>query len=58
MAGRGRKVAWGFEAVLEPMTAIHRAKNADYGASYELSAQLLGQPVVVGLLHRMADKLA
>lgn len=47
-----------FEEILKEMSAVHEAKNLDYGASYELSAQLLGQPVVVGLLHRMADKLA
>ncbi len=47
-----------FEAVLLQMAAIHEAKNTDYGNSYELSAKLLGQPVVTGLLHRMTDKLA
>jgi hypothetical protein len=47
-----------FEAILERMAALHRAKNADYGNSYELSARLLGRPVVEGLLHRMSDKLA
>jgi len=47
-----------FEAVLLQMAAIHEVKNADYGNSYEISAELLGQPVVVGLLHRMTDKLA
>ena len=47
-----------FEAVLLQMAAIHEAKNTDYGNSFELSAKLLGQPVVTGLLHRMADKLA
>jgi hypothetical protein len=47
-----------FETILEQMTAIHLAKNADYGNSYELSARLLGRPVVEGLLHRMSDKLA
>jgi hypothetical protein len=47
-----------FETVLERMAAIHKAKNADYGNSYELSARLLGRPVVEGLLHRMSDKLA
>jgi len=31
-----------FDAVLERMAAIHQAKNADYGNSFELSAQLLG----------------
>lgn len=47
-----------FDTILERMAAIHRAKNADYGTSYELSAQLLGRPVVEGLLHRMSDKVA
>ena len=47
-----------FDTVLERVAATHRAKNADYGSSYELSAQLLGRPVVEGLLHRMSDKLA
>jgi hypothetical protein len=47
-----------FETILERMAAIHRAKNSDYGNSYELSARLLGRPVVEGLLHRMSDKLA
>ena len=40
------------------MAKIHRAKNSDYGNSYELSARLLKRPVVEGLLHRMSDKLA
>jgi len=47
-----------FDDVLRRMAAIHQAKNADYGDSYELSARLLGRPVVEGLLHRMSDKLA
>jgi len=47
-----------FETILERMAAIHQAKNVDYGNSYELSARLLGRPVVEGLLHRMSDKLA
>jgi hypothetical protein len=47
-----------FDAVLRRMLEIHRAKNADYGNSFELSARLLARPVVEGLLHRMADKLA
>ena len=47
-----------FETILERMATIHKAKNSDYGNSYELSAQLLRRPVVEGLLHRMADKLA
>lgn len=47
-----------FGDILERMAAIHKAKNSDYGNSYELSARLLGRPVVEGLLHRMSDKLA
>ena len=47
-----------FETILERMAAIHKAKNHDYGNSYELSARLLARPVVEGLLHRMSDKLA
>jgi hypothetical protein len=47
-----------FETILERMAAIHKAKNADYGNSYELSARLLNRPVVEGLLTRMSDKLA
>ena len=47
-----------FETILRRMAAIHKAKNADYGNSYELSARLLGRPVVEGLLHRISDKLA
>ena len=47
-----------FDAVLQRMAQIHQAKNADYGNSFELSAQLLGRPVVEGLLTRMCDKLA
>jgi hypothetical protein len=47
-----------FEDILQRMAEIHRAKSADYGNSYELSAHLLGRPVVEGLLHRMSDKLA
>jgi hypothetical protein len=47
-----------FDAVLRRMAEIHRAKNADYGNSFELSARLLARPVVEGLLHRMSDKLA
>jgi len=47
-----------FDSILERMAAIHKAKNADYGNSYELSARLLARPVVEGLLHRMSDKLA
>lgn len=47
-----------FETILERMAEIHRVKNSDYGNSYELSARLLGRPVVEGLLHRMSDKLA
>jgi Nucleotide modification associated domain 1 len=40
------------------MYSIHRAKNADYGASYNLAPKLLGIPAHVGLLVRMTDKLA
>jgi len=40
------------------MAAIYRAKNADYGNSYELAAELLRRPVVEVLLSRMTDKLA
>jgi hypothetical protein len=47
-----------FDDVLNRMAETHRVKNADYGNSFELSARLLGRPVVEGLLHRMADKLA
>ncbi|MDD3582243.1 MAG: nucleotide modification associated domain-containing protein [Desulfobacca sp.] len=47
-----------FGNILNEMAAIHEAKNADYGNSFELSARLLNQPIVVGLLHRMTDKLA
>ncbi len=47
-----------FDSILERMAAIHKAKNADYGNSYELSARLLARPVVEGLLHRMSDKMA
>jgi hypothetical protein len=47
-----------FDTILQRMLAIHQAKNADYGNSYELSSRLLGRPVVEGLLHRMSDKLA
>jgi hypothetical protein len=47
-----------FDKILERMAAIHKAKNVDYGNSFELSAQLLSRPVVEGLLHRMSDKLA
>jgi hypothetical protein len=47
-----------FDAVLERMAAIHQAKNADYGSSYNLAPALLGIPAHVGLLVRMTDKLA
>ncbi len=47
-----------FEQVLDKMAEVYRAKNADYGNSYELAASLLGRPVVEVLLARMADKLA
>ncbi len=47
-----------FDMVLERMAAIHAAKNADYGNSYELAAKMLHRPVVEVLLSRMTDKLA
>jgi hypothetical protein len=47
-----------FEAILERMSAIHEAKNADYGSSYNLAPALLGIPAHVGILVRMTDKLA
>ncbi len=47
-----------FDDILERMSAIHRAKNADYGSSYHLAPALLGIPAHVGLLVRMTDKLA
>lgn len=47
-----------FDMVLERMAAIHAAKNADYGNSYELAARMLQRPVVEVLLSRMTDKLA
>jgi len=47
-----------FETIFVRMASIHRAKSVDYGNSYELSARLLGRPVVEGLLHRMSDKLS
>lgn len=47
-----------FENILNRMATIHQAKNADYGQSFRLSAQLLDRSVVEGLLHRMCDKLA
>ncbi len=47
-----------FDTILDHMAAIHRAKSADYGSSYELSAQLLGRPVVEGRLTRMCDKIS
>lgn len=47
-----------FETVLDRMAAIHRAKNADYGSSYDLAPQLLNIPTHVGILVRMTDKLA
>jgi Nucleotide modification associated domain 1 len=47
-----------FEKVLSRMAAIHRAKNSDYGESYNLAPQLLGISTHVGLLVRMTDKLA
>lgn len=47
-----------FEALLNRMHRIHRAKNQDYGNSYDLAPALLGIPAHVGLLVRMTDKLA
>ena len=47
-----------FDTILERMAAIHRAKNSDYGESYNLAPQLLRIPAHVGLLVRMTDKLA
>lgn len=47
-----------FDTILERMAAIHKAKNADYGSSYNLAPALLGIPAHVGLLVRMTDKLA
>jgi hypothetical protein len=47
-----------FDTILERMAAIHKAKNADYGNSYNLAPALLGIPAHVGLLVRMTDKLA
>jgi hypothetical protein len=47
-----------FETILERMAAVHRAKNADYGSSYNLAPALLSIPAYVGILLRMTDKLA
>jgi len=47
-----------FETILQRMAVIHKAKNADYGSSYNLAPALLGIPAHVGLLVRMCDKLA
>jgi hypothetical protein len=47
-----------FDNVLDRMAAIHRAKNADYGSSYDLAPQLLNIPAHVGILVRITDKLA
>lgn len=47
-----------YEDVIKRMIDIHKRKNADYGASYLLSVQLLNIPSYVGLLIRMSDKLA
>ena len=47
-----------FDDVLNRMGQIHKAKNADYGSSYNLAPALLGIPAHVGLLVRMTDKLA
>ena len=44
--------------VLERMAAIHKAKNIDYGSSYNLAPALLGIPAHVEILVRMTDKLA
>lgn len=46
-----------FDSILDRMAAIHRAKNADYGSSYNLAPALLGIPAHVVLLVRMTDKL-
>jgi hypothetical protein len=47
-----------FDTILERMAAIHQAKNADYGSSYNLAPALLGIPAHVGILVRMTDKLS
>lgn len=47
-----------FDDVLQRMAMIHKAKNADYGSSYNLAPALLGIPAHVGILVRMTDKLA
>jgi hypothetical protein len=47
-----------FDDILVRMAAIYKAKNADYGSSYNLAPALLGIPAHVGLLVRMTDKLA
>jgi len=47
-----------FLAVLKKMALIHRAKNTDYGNSFELAAAMLKRPVAEVLLSRMTDKLA
>jgi hypothetical protein len=47
-----------FDSILERMAAIYRAKNADYGSSYDLAPQLLNIPPHVGILVRITDKLA
>jgi hypothetical protein len=47
-----------FETILQRMAAVHKAKNADYGSSYNLAPELLGIPAHIGLLVRMSDKLA
>jgi len=44
--------------MLRRMAAIHKAKNADYGSSYNLAPALLSIPAHVGILVRMTDKLA
>jgi len=38
------------DTLLSRMAAIHRAKDADYGASYDLAPALLGIPAHVGLM--------
>lgn len=54
----GMGVTMTFDDVLQRMAAIHQAKNADYGSSYNLAPALLGIPAHVGILVRMTDKLA
>ncbi|MBU4232035.1 MAG: hypothetical protein KKD99_02705 [Proteobacteria bacterium] len=47
-----------FDDILKQMSAIHQAKNTDYGSSYNLAPALQGIPAHVGILARMTDKLA